>query len=137
MDNSLATLLQYPAGLGAKNYVLPGSVMVIGEFAFDGCFRLASVTIPKSVAMINQFAFLACPNLKVAYFQGNAPSVDGQPGNLDGTVFESEAGVAFVLPGTAGWGTSFGGWPTTVWSPPELKILGGQTGPRRPHRSMG
>jgi BspA type Leucine rich repeat region (6 copies) len=53
-----------------------------------------------------------------AYFQGNAPSVNGGPGSADGTVFQGETGTAYYLPGTTGWGATFGGWPTAVWSSP-------------------
>jgi hypothetical protein len=57
------------------------------------------------------------------YFQGNAPSVlqdsgDSIPGSADNTVFyNSGSGTAYYVPGTTGWGVTFGGWPTALWNP--------------------
>jgi hypothetical protein len=50
--------------------------------------------------------------------------VDGQPGSADNTVFYGESGTAYYLPGTTGWGATFGGWPTAGWYQPKPTILG-------------
>jgi hypothetical protein len=51
--------------------------------------------------------------------------VDGQPGSADSTVFYGESsGTVYDLPGTTGWGATFGGWPTAEWYQPKPTILG-------------
>ena len=44
--------------------VIPDGVTEIGNFAFDGCIGLKSVTIPKSVTSIGDFAFMDCEALE-------------------------------------------------------------------------
>ncbi len=50
------TLLQAPAKMSG-DYVLPASVIHIGDFAFQECASLTSVTIPSSVTSIGENAF--------------------------------------------------------------------------------
>ena len=110
-----------------KYVTLGTKVTSIGDNAFSGIYGgdpLSSITIPNSVTNIGTNAFLDCASLHQAYFQGNAPIVDGQPGSADSTVFESEWGTAYYLPGTTGWGATFGGWPTALWYQPTPTILG-------------
>jgi hypothetical protein len=61
-DKSLTTLIQYPGGK-AGSYMIPGSVIHIGDGAFSGCSSLTSVTIPNSVTSIGSYAFTGCTNL--------------------------------------------------------------------------
>ena len=49
--------------LGCKNTVIPISVTSIGNYAFDGCSNLTSITIPNSVTSIGEQAFSECTNL--------------------------------------------------------------------------
>ena len=51
--------------------------------------------------------------------------MDGAAGSEDSTVFEGESGTVYYLPGTTGWGSIFGGWPTALWYQPAPVILGG------------
>ena len=98
---TMTRLIQYPAGLLAGSYAIPNSVTSIGDSAFDGC-----------------------SGLHQAYFEGNAPSVDGGAGSAYSSVFSGESGTAYYVPGTTGWGTYFGGWPTAGWYQPRPQILG-------------
>ena len=51
----------------------------------------------------------AATSLTGVYFQGNAPSADS-------TVFTSDDNATvYYLPGTTGWGPTFGGLPTALW----------------------
>jgi hypothetical protein len=103
------------------NVTIPNSVTTIGDNAFSGCGTLTSVTIPNSVTSIGDWAFSYCPSLTTAYFSGNAPSGDN-------TVFLGETGTVYYLPGTTGWSSTFGGWPTAPWYQPQPRILGSGNG---------
>ncbi|HLX70563.1 MAG TPA: hypothetical protein VKV04_13135, partial [Verrucomicrobiae bacterium] len=55
--------------------------------------------------------FANCYNLASVYFGGNAPS----PGS---DVFSGDNNATvYYLPGTTGWGATFGGAPTVLWNP--------------------
>jgi hypothetical protein len=90
------------------------NVTSIGDDAFDECSGLTSVTIPDSVTDIGESAFADCSSLQQAYFQGNAPTVDGGDGSADTTIFSDDSGTAYYLQGATGWGDTFGGWPTVA-----------------------
>ena len=49
--------------LGCKNTIIPSSVTSIGEYAFECCSCLESITIPDSVTSIGDMAFIECSNL--------------------------------------------------------------------------
>ena len=53
----------YLNGEEVKDLVIPNTVTTIGNYAFDGCSGLTSVTIPKSVTTIGSDAFLNCTGL--------------------------------------------------------------------------
>ncbi len=91
------------------NIVVADGVTSIGNNAFEVC-ALTSVKIPGSITNIGQFAFFGCSSLTNAYFLGNAPA-DGY------SAFSGESGTAYYLPGTTGWGATFGSWPTVLWNP--------------------
>ena len=48
---------------GCKNTIIPNSVTIIGDHAFDGCSDLTSITIPNSVTSIGNIAFHYCTGL--------------------------------------------------------------------------
>ncbi|HTR40878.1 MAG TPA: leucine-rich repeat protein [Pseudomonadales bacterium] len=102
---------------------IPNSINSIGGSAFRNCHSLAGVTIPGSVTNIGDYAFANCATLTSAYFQGNAPPDDG-------TVFSSDPAIVYYLPGTTGWGPTFGGVPTELWNPQAtaFTMAGGQFG---------
>ena len=48
---------------GCKNTIIPNSVILIGERAFEGCDGLTSIVIPNSVTAIGNKAFYSCDGL--------------------------------------------------------------------------
>jgi hypothetical protein len=95
---------------GLTSVTIPNSVTIIRVGAFSGCSSVASVTIPNSVTNIGHYAFSQCYHLAGVYLQGNAP-------NAGSDVFEYDynAIVVYYVPGTTGWGATFGGRPTALW----------------------
>jgi hypothetical protein len=86
------------------------SVTSIGDRAFFDCSSLSNVTLGTSVTSIGGYAFANCFSLNSAYFAGNAPSLVGP------NVFDWSKNVTvYYLPGTTGWGPTFGGRPTALW----------------------
>jgi len=50
-------LIYYPSGKSVNEYAVPGSVTSIGEYAFNSCPALASITIPDNVTSIGANVF--------------------------------------------------------------------------------
>ena len=60
--------------------------------------------------------FGRCSNLTSVRFKGSAPS-DASP------FYEAPKVIVYYLPGTSGWGSTFGGRPTAPWLLPYPVIL--------------
>ncbi|MBN8249010.1 MAG: leucine-rich repeat domain-containing protein [Verrucomicrobia bacterium] len=130
-DRPLRTLIQFPAArqgsytvpdgvviLGQEsfsisaleNLLLPASLSEIGALAFANSVNLTAITVPDAVAQIGFDAFAGATNLASAYFLGNAPNAE--------RLFPTDpAPTVYYLPGTTGWGTSYGWAPTAHWVP--------------------
>jgi hypothetical protein len=94
---------------------IPHSVTSIEYGTFSGCTGLTSITIPNNVTSIGDWAFSDCTSLTAVHFQGNAPV------NSTGTEFAgADQVIVYYLPGSTGWGTSYGGRPTALWIPLSL-----------------
>ena len=86
------------------------TVTIIGLSAFADT-SLTSITVPNSVTNLADDAFASCASLTGVYFQGNAPSVGTD-------VFEGDNhATVYYLAGTSGWGPTFDGLPTALWTP--------------------
>jgi hypothetical protein len=93
------------------NVVIPDSVTSIGDYAFEKCERLTNVIIGKRLTNLGYHAFSSCQRLTGVYFQGNPP-------RNSVSVFDSGGqATLYYLPGTIGWGATFGGLPTALWNP--------------------
>ena len=98
-----------------SSVMIGSGVVSIGLEAFWGCASLTSVTLPGRVTSIGELAFWGCTNLKGVYFQGDAPNLDTN--GYGGEILSGDNNAtAYYLPGTTGWGSTFGGIPTALWS---------------------
>ncbi len=113
-NKSRTALIQCPGGK-VGSYTLPNGVTNIGYDALLRCTSLTSITVPISVTSIGDFAFYGCISLTGVCFQGNAPSV-GQ------AILDSDNTTVYYLPGTTGWGSTFAGRSTVLWTPPSIII---------------
>jgi hypothetical protein len=113
IPNNVTSIGDYAfAGCSSLTSVtIPNSVTSIGGAAFDYCSSLTSVIIGTSVSNIGSDAFADCSNLTAVYFRGNAP-------NNDQTEFMNDNNsIVYYLPGTTGWGSTFGGRIAFLWKP--------------------
>jgi hypothetical protein len=92
------------------NIVIPDGVIYLGLGAFQSCGLLTSAKIGTGVTNIGSGTFVGCTKLSSFYFTGAAPSTSGSLGGAAGA-------VVYYLPGTTGWGPTFGGFPTALWKP--------------------
>ncbi|MFR1272053.1 MAG: leucine-rich repeat domain-containing protein [Eubacterium sp.] len=68
-------LITYPAGKTDSEYVIPNSVISIGDSAFENCTSLTSVTIPDSVTIIGRSAFENCTSLTSVTIPNSVTSI--------------------------------------------------------------
>ena len=72
----------YINDMKVKDLVIPNSVTNIGNWAFEGCSDLTSVTIPNSITSIGWFAFKGCSNLtSVVWDAKNCADFSSSPFN--------------------------------------------------------
>ena len=58
-----------------QHAIIESGVTSIGDFAFDGCKNLTSVTIPNSVTSIDEYAFYDCSSLSSIYIPNSVTSI--------------------------------------------------------------
>lgn len=96
--------------LGCQNTIIPNTVQVIGQSAFNGCSQLYYINIPNSVTSIERWAFSECKNL----YQITIPNTVTEIGDK---AFESCKGVSSLSI------TGVGSWQTGSISIPSSPIL--------------
>jgi len=67
-------IIQYPGGRPGA-YIIPSNVTSIGDYAFDGCVGLTSVTLQGSITSIGQYAFSGCTGLTSATILNGLTSI--------------------------------------------------------------
>ena len=66
-------VLLYFLGEDGVEYIIPNGVTMIGDYAFEDCNSLTSVTIPDSVTTIGRLAFWSCLSLTSVYCKATTP----------------------------------------------------------------
>ena len=94
------------------NVTLSSGLTSIRGVTFGGCASLPNITIPAAITNIGIDAFIGCQNLRGVYFLGNAPSLDEE------VFYDDDNATVYYMPGTTGWGATFGGLPTMLWQAP-------------------
>ncbi|MGA2248403.1 MAG: leucine-rich repeat domain-containing protein [Verrucomicrobiota bacterium] len=102
--------------LDLTNITMGHGVASIGNYAFDNCFSLPIVLLPNSLTNLGDEAFAECASLTGAFFAGNAPGPNS-------TTFFDDDAMVYYLPGTTGWGDTYGGATTAFWTLPSPLIL--------------
>ena len=74
-NKDVTKLIEYPAGKEEKLYSIPDSVTSIGDYAFQNCTGLTSITIPGSVTSIGSDAFRGCTGLTSITIPGSVTSI--------------------------------------------------------------
>ncbi|HZR18432.1 MAG TPA: leucine-rich repeat protein [Verrucomicrobiae bacterium] len=95
--------------LCVTNVTIPEGIAILDGGTFFGLDNLATVTIPGSVTVVGPQSFASCLNLQGVYFTGNAPEV------ATNSFSRVTNATVYYLPGTTGWGATFGGLPTAIW----------------------
>jgi hypothetical protein len=108
-NKNRTTLILCPVGKSGV-YRVPYGVTAIQDEALRGVTALTAVIIPGSVMTIGFRAVADCPQLTGIFFEGSPPIL-GQ------IAFSPYEAIAYYLPGTEGWDSTFGDLPTAVWLP--------------------
>lgn len=60
LSKDKTVLIYYPMGRSDLQYKIPEGVAVIGDYAFNGCFKLSSIELSSGLKSIGKEAFLNC-----------------------------------------------------------------------------
>jgi hypothetical protein len=94
-----------------ETVTISGNLTSIGRSAFLQCFALKNLTLPNTLTFIDYQAFNECYGLRALKFLGNAPQIGGIE-ILNG----ADQSTVYYVAGTTGWGPTFDGRPTALWS---------------------
>lgn len=75
-NKNKTNVLCYPAGKVDAEYIIPNSVISIGEYAFFKCSNLSSITIPDGVTCIGEYAFSNCSSLTFITIPDGTTNID-------------------------------------------------------------
>ena len=123
------------SGCNGLNSVMIGNgVTIIGASAFYWCTSLTSVTIGTNVTSIADSAFAYCTSLTFVLFKGNAPSLGSYVFVYTGYTIPVvlDPATVYYLPGTTGWGASYGGCTTAILPLPAASNVTAGTKPNQP-----
>ena len=75
---------------GCQNTIIPNSVTSIGNYAFENCSSLISITIPNSVTSIGDRAFYDCSSLDTIYIEATTPPI------LGSSIFSYSIAICYI-----------------------------------------
>ena len=78
-DKTEKRLVFYSPAFTATSYAIPQGIYDIGDYAFEDCRALVSVTIPDSVDYIGDYAFYGCSNLSSISIPDSVTSIGVNP----------------------------------------------------------
>ena len=120
IPNTVTNIGSYAfASCALVSVTIPDNVTSLGDSAFASCIGLQSVLMGASVNHIGDGGFSDCGSLLSVFFEGDAPESVGEGvfsafDNGDGAVYRS---TVYYIAGSAGWGNTFCGCTTAVWTP--------------------
>lgn len=100
-DRDKETLIACPATM--ETVPLPSTLTTVGDYAFEGCFRVKSINLPANLESIGDRAFADCPKLKSITFNGDAPATGAD-------VFADTKVTVYVPEGNSTFGSVPGVW---------------------------
>jgi len=99
-DKNKTILVAYPDGKTDATYIIPEGVTTVGEFAFNLCDSLTSVTLPQSLKTLSDGAFEDCIGLTSITIPAGVSEIGGRAFEACSslTAFAVEEGnTAFVV----------------------------------------
>ena len=105
-------LIQCPAGLDGT-YVIPSSVVSIGEYAFSECGRMTGITIQEGVKTIGKGAFSGCSGL-------TSITIPSSVDIIGPSAFQYCMGIEKIF-----YGGTVDGWQTLMDASPNIYISSG------------
>lgn len=96
-----------------EGVVATGRLTHVGYESFSDCLKLSSVQLSSTLNYVEGNAWANCPRLTEVIFFGRPPE-----GNVPFRVFDGSTFVTVFHPAEAsGWGSTFSGRPTAIWTP--------------------
>ena len=85
-----------PWGNTIEKVIIKNGVTAIGNYTFDGCYKLTSVTIPDSVKSIGDYVFCGCGKLTSVNIPDSVTSIGGDAFSGTSWYFNQPDGLVYA-----------------------------------------